>query len=210
MGEMKMKQKTNFKIFLFVIFAIWILTVPVSAAQVHLTLNVHDGSDSGPPLAGVHITGTDGVGTSFDVYTNAAGSVGIDGYQGTWQFTAFKSGYTTNSWPQDITYTQTRNASLTTTPGSPLAESPHPTAGNYQNTWIISESTAAQMRLHFTKVELAYGDSITITDGTNKFLTGYGASYTGEDFWTPWYATNTMKVTLATAAGNKYGFLINS
>lgn len=55
-----MNQKTKLIMSLIAIFALWILIIPGSASQVHLTLNVHEGSVSGPLLAGVHITGTDG------------------------------------------------------------------------------------------------------------------------------------------------------
>jgi hypothetical protein len=81
--------------------------------EVTLTLYVHEGSASGPVIAGARVTGQDGAGNSFDQTTNASGYVTITGVAGTWSFTASKTGYNANSWSQDITSTCTKHAYLT-------------------------------------------------------------------------------------------------
>ena len=82
--------------------------------DVTLTLYVHEGSASGPIIAGARVTGQDAVGNSFDKTTNSSGYVMITGAPSgnDWQFTASKSGYETVSWSQDIMATYTRHAYL--------------------------------------------------------------------------------------------------
>jgi GH25 family lysozyme M1 (1,4-beta-N-acetylmuramidase) len=86
--------------------------IPTNPADVTLTLYVHEGSASGPVLSGVRVTGQDGAGTSFDKTTGTSGYVTITGAPGSWQFSASKSGYQTNSWSQSTTETCTRHAFL--------------------------------------------------------------------------------------------------
>lgn len=104
--------------------------------DVTLTLYVHEGSASGPIIVGARVTGQDGAGNSFDKTTNSSGYVIITGTPGTWQFTASKSCYQTNSWSQSITATSTKHAYLIKpapeppTPLSPGSSSaPGPTIG---------------------------------------------------------------------------------
>ena len=96
-------------------------TTPVQTTTppVTLTLYVHDGSASGPLISGVAVTGIDADGKSFSQQTNSNGYVTLSGKPGTWQFTITKSGYTTQSWSQDISATTTKQAffpAKTTTP----------------------------------------------------------------------------------------------
>jgi len=105
--------------------------IVATISNVTLTLYVHEGSVSGPVLQGVRVTGQDGGGNSFDQTTNASGYVVITGVPGTWQFTASKSGYQTNSWSQSITVTQTSDASLTRVNQPPTCSlSANPRSGN--------------------------------------------------------------------------------
>ncbi len=83
-----------------------------AAADVTLTLYVHEDSVSGPVISGVQVTGQDATSTSFDQTTNASGYVTITGTPGTWSFTVSKSGYNSNSWSQSITSTATKHAYL--------------------------------------------------------------------------------------------------
>lgn len=85
---------------------------PPAATPVTLTLYVHDGSATGPVLAGAQVTGQDGGGKAFDQTTNASGYVTLTGATGTWQFTASKSGWRSNSWGQAITASGTKRAFL--------------------------------------------------------------------------------------------------
>ena len=82
------------------------------AANITLTLYVHEGSASGPIIVGAQVTGQDGAGNSFSKTTNSNGYVTITGEPGTWSFTASKSGYDTNSWSQSITTTCEKHAYL--------------------------------------------------------------------------------------------------
>jgi hypothetical protein len=53
---------------------------------------------------------------------------------------------------------------IQTVSASYLAESYHPYANNYKNTWTISESGVSEIRLHFTKRELEYPDELKVLD----------------------------------------------
>ncbi|HDQ07203.1 MAG TPA: hypothetical protein ENN44_00210, partial [Methanoculleus sp.] len=91
-----------------------------------------------------------------------------------------------------------------------LAESPHPYVSNYENTWVISQPGADQMRLYFTKLEIGYGDSLLLLDKDNNVLTTYTGSILGakllENYWGEWYALDTIKLKLTTNnEGNYYG-----
>jgi len=84
----------------------------VIGVGITLILYVHEGSASGPVISGTKVTGQDAVGVAFEETTNSSGYVTITGAPGTWNFTASKSGYSTNNWSQDITSTTTKHASL--------------------------------------------------------------------------------------------------
>jgi hypothetical protein len=74
-----------------------------TSQNVTLTLYIHENDLNGQLLSGVRITGKDGGGNPFDQTTNSSGYVTITGVPGNWNFTASKSGYTTNMWTKDIT-----------------------------------------------------------------------------------------------------------
>ena len=100
------------------------------ATTVTLTLSVRDGSVSGPTLAGVLVTGTDGGGNSFSQTTGAGGYVTITGIPGTWFFTATTVGYNANNWSSTVTYTKPLTAYLTAaTVNYTIAVSASPSAG---------------------------------------------------------------------------------
>jgi HEAT repeat protein len=80
--------------------------------DVTLTLYVHDGSASGPLIPGAQVTSQDGSGNSFQKTTDSNGYVTITGDPGTWSFSASADGYVTNSWDQEITENDTRDAFL--------------------------------------------------------------------------------------------------
>jgi PKD repeat protein len=97
-----------------------------------------------------------------------------------------------------------------------LPESDHPYANNFEHTWpAISEPGATQMRLHFTKLDLAsdasYGDKLILLDKEGKELVTYTHYDSGDDFWTDWYTGDTIKVKLTTNGYNTaYGFKIDN
>ena len=89
-------------------------------------------------------------------------------------------------------------------------ESEHPYANNYEYTWKITQSGANQIRLHFDKLELASYDHLYIYDDQGNQLASYGAYDDGEDFWTEWQTTDTVRVKLVTDSSyTAYGFLID-
>ena len=96
-----------------------------------------------------------------------------------------------------------------------LIESGHPYANNFQYTWpAITEPGATQMKLHFSKLELAtdasYGDKLILSDEEGKELKTYTHYDTGDDFWTEWYTGDTLKVKLTTNGfSTAYGFKID-
>jgi len=77
-----------------------------------LTLYIHDGSASGPIIPGARVTGWDGLSNSFDQTSSSSGYVTITGFPGTWSFSISADGYETNSWSQEITETDTKDAFL--------------------------------------------------------------------------------------------------
>jgi|LDZT01.1.fsa_nt_gi lysozyme len=98
--------------------------------MVTLTIYVHDGRADGPVLAGVKVVGQDGAGNEFTQTTDEKGLIIIEGSPGTWQFNSTKSGYTANSWSQEITETSTKHAYL-------IAEESNATVSSSINTSII-------------------------------------------------------------------------
>jgi hypothetical protein len=79
---------------------------------VTLTLYVHEGDINGPKIPGVLVTGQDGARHSFEQTTNNEGYVTITGDPGFWSFTISADGYETNSWNQEITETDAKDAFL--------------------------------------------------------------------------------------------------
>ena len=101
---------------------------------------------------------------------------------------------------------------LTCSPTNPnaLAESCHPYANNYDNTWTITDPTATQMRIHFQRISLDTGDTIGLYNGAGNLLATYHPTDNGQNIWSNWYPTNTIKVQLTTSwLGNDWGFLVD-
>ena len=101
---------------------------------------------------------------------------------------------------------------ITCPPTNPnaLAESCHPYANNYDNTWTITDPNATQMRIHFQRISLDTGDKIGLYDGTGNLLATYHPMDNGQNIWSNWYPTNTIKVQLTTSwLGNDWGFLVD-
>ena len=95
-------------------------------------------------------------------------------------------------------------------PTEHLAESHHPYANCYEYTWEISQPGADQICLHFDKLELANYDYLEIHNDLGKYLGSYGRTHNGKDFWTEWYATDTLRLKLVTDdSRTAYGFLVD-
>ena len=110
--------------------------------KVTLTLCVHDGSADGPVLSGAEVTGQDAAGKSFYQITDTNGFVVITGSPGSWQFTATKSGYDVNSWPQEITETGTKHAYLSAEKMPTKSVTGNETQSTTQNVSSGSETVA--------------------------------------------------------------------
>lgn len=80
--------------------------------DITLTLYIHDGSASGPIIPDAQVTGWDGSGNSFEKTSSSSGYVTIAGFPGIWSFSVSADGYETNSWDQEITETDTKDAYL--------------------------------------------------------------------------------------------------
>ncbi len=95
-----------------------------------------------------------------------------------------------------------------------LPESDHPYANHFEHTWpAISESGATQMRLHFTKLDIAsdHVDKVTLLDKDGNVLATYDDEYNSDDFWADWYTGDTIKVKFTTNGYNTaYGFKIDN
>ncbi|RQW78365.1 MAG: hypothetical protein EHM14_12220 [Methanothrix sp.] len=92
--------------------------------QVALTVDVHQDSVNGAPLAGVHITGLDAAGNGFEAFTNSTGSAVISGVPGTWQFDFAKDGY--GSLILNYNMTETHEAAAYLSAAEPATASPAP------------------------------------------------------------------------------------
>ena len=89
--------------------------------DITLTLYIHDGSASGPIIPDAQVTGWDGSGNSFEKTSSSSGYVTIAGFPGIWSFSVSADGYETNSWDQEITETDTKDAYLQKSTGQPSA-----------------------------------------------------------------------------------------
>ena len=91
-----------------------------------------------------------------------------------------------------------------------LAESKHPYANNSTYTWTnISEPGATEIRLHFSDLDIGNYDKLIILDKYENDLVTY-SDITKADFWTEWYAGDTLGVRLITSdQGTGYGFKID-
>lgn len=91
-----------------------------------------------------------------------------------------------------------------------LAESEHPYANNSEYKWSnISEPGATEIRLHFSDLDIGRYDKLIILDKYGNDLITY-SGITKADFWTEWYAGDTLGVRLITSdQGTRYGFKID-
>ncbi len=100
--------------------------------------------------------------------------------------------------------------SIQTVSATYLAESYHPYANNYKNTWTISESGVSEIRLHFTKRELEYPDELKVLDKDGNRLETYTYHDNREDVWSEWYTGDTLKLELETdSSETAYGFAVD-
>jgi hypothetical protein len=102
----------------------------------------------------------------------------------------------------------------------PLPESVHPYSNDFEQTWPpIQSDGATQIRLHFDSLKLARvdgpssrNDKLILSDKYGEKLKTYESVFGVDehDFWTDWYETDTLNVTLDTdSSGTDYGFKID-
>ncbi|MBM3932714.1 MAG: M23 family metallopeptidase [SAR202 cluster bacterium] len=75
-----------------------------------LTLYVRELSIADPVVPGAQVTGTTGNGAPFNQSANSSGYVTLTGAPGTWQFAISAVGFTSRTWNDTITTSQTRTA----------------------------------------------------------------------------------------------------
>ena len=80
--------------------------------DITLTLYIRDASENGPIIPDAQVTGWDGLSNIFEQTSSSSGYVTITGYPGIWSFSVSADGYETNSWSQEITETDTKDAFL--------------------------------------------------------------------------------------------------
>jgi len=90
-----------------------------------------------------------------------------------------------------------------------VIESPHPYSNYYDNTWIITESNATTMSVHFSQIDTEGGyDFVYIYDGNNTLIDVYDGYCT--DIWTPPVPGNTVKIRLKTDYSvTRWGFKVD-
>ena len=104
---------------------------------------------------------------------------------------------------------QVETRAVAVPPSSYLAECYHPYANNYEHTWTISESGVSEIRIHFSKIELAWSDYVYVKDKNGTTLTSWHYT-TKEDIWTEWYTGDTLKIKLYTDSGTTaFGFIVD-
>ncbi|MFX1285793.1 MAG: HYR domain-containing protein [Promethearchaeota archaeon] len=87
-----------------------------------------------------------------------------------------------------------------------IVATPH----NYTSTFtsIFNMSDVVAMRFHFNNITLAQGDNVSFFDSFGHLLGNI--SYDVTDFWTPWFYTNYVNLTLLLkTTGNAWGFEID-
>ena len=90
-----------------------------------------------------------------------------------------------------------------------LAESVHPYPNLYDNTWIITEPGAGQIRLHFSRLETeSQYDFVYIYDKNNVEIARYDGNH--NDMWTQWVDGDTVKVRLISDRYiTNFGFIVD-
>ena len=83
--------------------------------------------------------------------------------------------------------------------------SPHPYPAEYTHAWEIYERDAYEMRLHFTKIDLKWDDTLFIYDGDGKEVARYDGWEYLSDIFTPWVNGNTVTIRLNGSYGG-WGF----
>ncbi|MHA1251844.1 MAG: CUB domain-containing protein, partial [Candidatus Helarchaeota archaeon] len=89
-----------------------------------------------------------------------------------------------------------------------VIESSHPYINKFNRTWTISYPSASGLKVFFSKIQLASGDSIQIYNGNNNLI----QTYTGtvSNTYSPRVNTDIIKIRLITDSSNTdYGFLIS-
>ena len=84
-----------------------------------------------------------------------------------------------------------------------IAESPHPYPPSYRNTWVIEQPGASQIRLHFSEIEIAIVDTLSVS-------WDYRRDYPDEG-WTQWYFADEVEISLIASynGGNAFGFVVD-
>ena len=194
-------------------------------------LCVNESSTSGPLLSDIKV----GCDESGEYFSESGGSVTVTGTPEPWSVNISESDYDSRDLDQSIidtceervylgqttlhgdTFTNSTATGATlyssTQPSntrSITVESEHPYANNFEYTWKISQPDADQIRLRFNKLDLATYDYLEIYNDVGKYLGSYGRSQNGNDFWTEWYATDTLRLKLVTDdRSTSYGFLVD-
>lgn len=89
------------------------------------------------------------------------------------------------------------------------AESSHPYANDFDQTWTITRSGAGRVRAHFTQLDTESNwDYVYIYDENNNFIESYTGSY--RDQWTSWVDGSAIKIRLVTDGSiTDYGFTVD-
>jgi hypothetical protein len=163
--------------------------------DVTLTLYVHAGSETGPFLSGVRVTGNDAGGTSFDKTTGTGGYVTITGASGLWHFKIEKLGYKPVEWDLDIATTCERDAFFSEmglvapvpqSPGEPIGSQHTPIAyDSITFTWT-KNNVGATYRLYVRDITGQGDDAPSIGAPLINLSVGDVASYT-------WYGAQPNK-----------------
>ncbi|MHA1426979.1 MAG: hypothetical protein ACTSQI_13405 [Candidatus Helarchaeota archaeon] len=87
-------------------------------------------------------------------------------------------------------------------------ESPHPYPDGYSATWIIYFPSAYGIAVHFSQIDLLFGDSIIIRDASNNIIDSIIAS--AVNYWSsPAYSDNITITLYSDEYGNEFGFIID-
>ena len=180
-----------------------------SGQNVEITIHV---DSTGNPISDAQVTmsTSDGTFNSISGFTNSNGDF-ITTYTApqvdypstvTISTTVNKNGYSSDSDSTTISI-------IPSNPNTYLAESPHPYANSYDNTWEITEPGVTQISIHFSRLETAgQFDYVYIYDMNDIQIARYNGNR--NDIWTPWVEGDTIKVRLKSdSAVDGFGFIVD-
>ena len=97
--------------------------------------------------------------------------------------------------------------------GPTLAESNHPYADNYTNTWVITnpDVNAVSSKVHFSRIDTDACDVVQVLDANDTIIQSFYERTHKTDTWSDYVPGRVVKIRLATACGYQdWGFRVDN